>query len=58
MLLFMTMAVMSMLRRQAWMKWFPPMAVQSPSPITSTTVSSGRCSLIPVANARERPWVE
>ena len=30
----------------------------SPSPITSTTVSSGRCSLIPVAKARERPWVE
>ena len=39
------------------MKWFPPMAAVSPSPMVVMTVSSGRIILMPVAKARTRPWV-
>ncbi len=55
--LFINTYVMSMLRRQAWMKWFPPMAVRSPSPLYTTTLSSGFASFRPVANGIARPCV-
>ena len=55
--LFSTMTVMSMLRRQAWMKWFPPMAVASPSPLTTMTFLSGRDIFRPVAKGSARPCV-
>ena len=48
---------MSMFRRQAWMKWFPPIAVASPSPLTTRTCLSGFAILIPVAKPSARPWV-
>ena len=47
--------LMSMLRRMAWMKWLPPMASASPSPVTTQTCSSGRESLSPVAKDGARP---
>ncbi len=48
---------MPMLRRAAWMRWLPPMAVASPSPEMTTTSFSGLASLMPVAKVRARPWV-
>ncbi len=48
---------MSMFRRAAWMKWFPPMAVASPSPVTTMTVRSGRAIFTPVAKVIARPCV-
>ena len=56
MLLLKMMVVRSMLRRQAWMKWLPPMAVASPSPVMTMTFSSGCASLMPVAKGSARPW--
>ena len=47
----------SMFRRAAWMKWLPPMAVRSPSPENTVTVSSGFASFSPVANGKARPCV-
>jgi hypothetical protein len=55
--LFTQMTRRSMLRRAAWMKWLPPIAVRSPSPLKTTTSSSGRASLRPVANGTARPCV-
>src|SRR5665811_634767 len=49
MALLSTTAVMSTLRRAAWMRWLPPMAAQSPSPITTTTCRLGSATLAPVA---------
>src|SRR5579884_1249457 len=49
--------VTSMFLRAAWMRWLPPMARPSPSPVMTMTVSSGRASLRPVAKAGARPWV-
>ena len=48
---------MSMLRRAAWMRWLPPIAVQSPSPVMTITCRSGRAILMPVANVNVRPCV-
>src|SRR3989304_1286966 len=53
--LFSTMTVMSMLRRQAWMKWFPPIAVASPSPLTTITRLSGPAAFRPPAGGGGRP---
>ena len=39
------------------MKWFPPIAVASPSPLTTMTRLSGFAILIPVANPSARPCV-
>ena len=47
---------MSRLRRIAWMKWFPPIASASPSPVTTQTISSGRETLSPEAKEGARPW--
>ena len=44
-----------MLRRMAWMKWLPPMASASPSPVTTQTISSGRETLSPEAKEGARP---
>ena len=44
-----------MLRRMAWMKWLPPMASASPSPVTIQTMSSGRDTLSPEAKEGARP---
>jgi hypothetical protein len=55
--LFITIAVMSMLRRAAWMKWLPPIDNASPSPMGTITFSSGLLSLTPVAKASARPWI-
>ena len=55
MLLLKMMVVKSMLRRLAWMKWLPPIAVASPSPVMTSTFSSGCASLIPVANGSALP---
>ena len=46
-----------MLRRAAWMKWFPPIANRSPSPAKTVTWRDGLASLMPVANGIARPWV-
>ena len=46
---------MSRLRRIAWMKWLPPMASASPSPVTIHTISSGRDTLMPEAKDGARP---
>ena len=46
-----------MFRRQPWMKWLPPMAARSPSPVKTTTLRFGFAILTPVANAMARPWV-
>ena len=35
----------SRLRRQAWIRWLPPIARQSPSPVITTTCRSGRASV-------------
>ena len=51
------MTVMSTFRRQPLMKWFPPIAPRSPSPVNTTTLRSGLESLSPVANAIALPWV-
>jgi hypothetical protein len=48
--LFTQMIVISIFLRAAWMKWFPPMAKRSPSPLYTTTFSFGFASLRPVAN--------
>ena len=48
--------VMSRLRRQAWMKWFPPIAAASPSPVMTMARSSGRARSAPVATAGALPW--
>src|SRR5674476_741274 len=53
----MMMAVRFRLRRAAWIKWLPPMAVASPSPMTTITWSLGLASLTPVAKVKARPWV-
>ena len=45
------------LRRMAWMKWLPPMASASPSPVTTQTDSSGRAIFSPLAIAGARPWM-
>ena len=45
----------SRFRRIAWMKWLPPMASASPSPVTIHTCSSGRETLRPEANDGARP---
>ena len=45
----------SMFRRMAWMKWLPPMASASPSPVTIQTISSGRETLSPEAKDGARP---
>jgi len=45
------------LRRSVWMKWLPPMASASPSPVAIHTSSSGRASFRPVAIAGARPWM-
>ncbi len=57
MLLLMHMTVMSRFRLHPLMKWFPPMAPRSPSPVKTTTLSSGLDSFSPVANAIGLPWV-
>ena len=49
------MAVISIFRRAACMKWLPPMARASPSPMGTKRVSSGLESFTPVAKARARP---
>ncbi len=46
---------MSRFRRSAWMKWLPPIERESPSPVITHTISSGRVDLRPVANAGARP---
>ena len=51
----MTIAVSLILRRAAWMKWLPPMANASPSPIGTMTCRSGRDILMPVAKASALP---
>ena len=45
----------SMLRRIAWMKWLPPMASASPSPVMIHTISSGRETFRPEAKDGARP---
>jgi hypothetical protein len=37
-LLLMMMVVISLLRRAAWMKWLPPIAALSPSPVMTMTL--------------------
>ena len=49
---------MSTLRRIVCIVWLPPIESRSPSPETSQTSSAGLASLIPVANAGARPWIE
>ena len=39
------------------MKWLPPMASASPSPVTTQIWSSGRDSLRPAAKEGARPWI-
>ena len=39
------------------MKWLPPMAKASPSPVTIHTLRSGRASLRPEATVVPRPWM-
>ena len=46
-----------MLRRSTWIRWLPPIDRPSPSPVTTQTLSSGRATLRPVANAGARPWI-
>ena len=48
---------MSMFLLMAWMKWFPPMAKASPSPLTCQMQRSGLATFIPVAIAVARPWM-
>ena len=48
---------MSMFLLAACMKWFPPIANRSPSPLITATCSSGFASFIPVARAIGRPCV-
>ena len=43
------------MRRIAWMKWLPPMASASPSPVMIHTISSGRETLMPEAKDGARP---
>jgi hypothetical protein len=45
-------------RRNAWMRWFPPMESESPSPVTTQTERSGLEVARPVAIAGARPWIE
>ena len=56
-LLFTMTAVRLMFLRAAWMKWLPPMAMASPSPMMTMTWSFGFASLMPVAKVRARPCV-
>ena len=51
-----TSAVTSMLRRAAWIRWLPPIATQSPSPMMTMTLRPGSAALAPVATASARPW--
>ena len=48
---------MSMLRLMACMKWFPPMARPSPSPLICQMARSGLATFAPVAMAAARPWI-
>ena len=50
--------LMHALRRNAWIRWFPPIESASPSPATTHTDRSGRESASPVAIAGARPWIE
>ena len=47
----------STLRRNAWMKWLPPIARPSPSPEICQIVKLGLATLAPVATAAARPWI-
>jgi hypothetical protein len=47
--------LMSRLRRMVWMKWLPPMARASPSPVITHTISSGRDTFSPEAKEGARP---
>ncbi len=49
---------MLLLRRIAWMRWLPPMESPSPSPVMTNTLRSDRVTLMPVAMAGARPWME
>ncbi len=40
------------------MKWLPPMASESPSPVVTHTASLGLATLTPVATALARPCTE
>ena len=40
------------------MKWLPPMASESPSPVVTQTLSRGLATLTPVATAFARPCTE
>ena len=46
------------LRRNAWIRWLPPMDNASPSPVTTHTDRSPRVVASPVAIAGARPWIE
>ena len=46
------------LRRNAWIKWLPPIDRPSPSPVITHTSRSGRATATPVAIAGARPWIE
>ena len=50
-----TTTVKSILRLAAWIKWLPPIALMSPSPASTITLSSGLDILIPVAKAIALP---
>ena len=50
--------VMFTLRRNAWIRWLPPMLNASPSPVITHTARSGRAIATPVAIAGARPWIE
>jgi hypothetical protein len=41
----------------AWIRWFPPMAKRSPSPLIITGLRSGLERLTPVAKGIALPWV-
>ena len=43
------------MRRIVWMKWLPPMASASPSPVITHTISSGRETFSPEAKDGARP---
>ena len=46
------------LRRNAWIKWLPPIDSASPSPVTTQTDRSSRARASPVAMVGARPWIE
>jgi len=41
----------------AWIKWFPPIARESPSPMGTMAFRLGRESLTPVAKVNALPWI-